>query len=268
MIRLVRAGSIHDTLTALMAEIEGPELVRISALHEQRTLLSKDFGDKYQAARPDLARMQHGKCAYCEKRVEVSFNDVEHFRPKAAAVRADESTDSGYWWLAWHLPNLSFACVQCNRQCKREAFPLLLGSAILPRGHYPPGDEKPALLDPVHDDPVAHIVFRPTHGERKWLPFPRAGSFRGAKTIEILRLNRASLAELYERHVREVVRPRIQALKQHTEPRHFHEAWSSCLRSLLRASSAFAALSHDVLDFYFPAASRAKTCTELPYPPV
>jgi len=251
-----------------MEMVESPELARVSLLRTQRVLVSNDFGDEYQRARPHLAEIQHAKCGYCEKRVEAAFNDVEHFRPKATAVRTGGSVDPGYWWLAWHVPNLLFACVQCNRQYKKDTFPLAPATAALPEGRHPPGNEQPGLLDPVHDDPVDHIVFLPVEGERRWLAFPRSGSLRGMQTIQILRLNRASLADAYEWHVREALRPRIHDLQRRTDPRDLQKAWSSCLRALLRASSSFSALSHDVIDYYFPAAWRAENGTHLPHPPI
>lgn len=268
MIRLARAGTPLDALRAVMQAVEPRELARVSALRARRALASSDFGDEYQRARSHLAEMQYGKCVYCEKRVEPSFNDVEHFRPKAAAVREAGRVDAGYWWLAWHVPNLFFACVQCNRQNKRDTFPLAPGSAALAEGSHPPGTEQPGLLDPVHDDPVDHIVFRPVERERRWLAFPRSGSSRGELTIQVLQLNRASLADAYEWHVREALRPRIHDLKRLVELRDIQGAWSSCLRALLRASSSFPALSHDVLDYYFPAAWRAEHSAQLPHPPV
>ena len=268
MIRLARNSATLDGLHAVMTKMEPRELARVSMIRQQRALVSADFGDEYQKARPQLAEMQHGKCGYCEKRVEVAYNDVEHFRPKTTAVRGGGMVDTGYWWLAWHIPNLLFACVQCNRQYKKDSFPLAPASVALPAGWYPPGGELPGLLDPIHDDPVDHIVFRPVDGERRWLAFPRSGSMRGMQTIQLLQLNRGSLADAYELHVREALRPRIHDLQRRAESRDLQKAWSSCLRALLRVSSSFAALSHDVIDYYFPAAWRAENGTHLPHPPI
>lgn len=269
MIRLARAGNTYDELRALMTPVEQAELARVSKRRTSTTLVSEDFGDKYQKARPHLAEMQYWKCGYCEKRVEVPFNDVEHFRPKTTADRGNGRLDPGYWWLAWHVPNLFFACAPCNRQYKGESFPLVHGSTALPEGAHPPGVEHPVLLDPLHEDPIDHIVFRPVDGERRWLAFPRSRSARGKQTIQLLQLNRDALVEVYELHVREVLRPRIDDLRRRSsDPRDFRDGWSSHLRGLLRASSSFSALSHDVLDYYFPASFRATLNAELPHPPI
>jgi hypothetical protein len=66
----------------------------------------------YDIVKSDLAAMQYNKCCYCEKREEqAKYRDVEHYRPK-----------STYWWLAWTWENLLFACVDCNREHKRDRF--------------------------------------------------------------------------------------------------------------------------------------------------
>jgi hypothetical protein len=68
----------------------------------------------YDVAKAALADMQHGKCCYCEKREEQpKYRDVEHYRPKVT-----------YWWLTWSWDNLLFSCMDCNREHKRDQFPL------------------------------------------------------------------------------------------------------------------------------------------------
>ena len=43
-----------------------------------------------------LASMSFGKCWYSESLDAQSFYDVDHFRPKAEAVRAEGEIDDGY----------------------------------------------------------------------------------------------------------------------------------------------------------------------------
>jgi hypothetical protein len=58
---------------------------------------------------------QHRKCAYCERRVGLKGNAVEHLRPKKEAWRHLPGTsppviEDGYWWLTWTWTNQLFAC--------------------------------------------------------------------------------------------------------------------------------------------------------------
>lgn len=86
----------------------------------------------------------HGRvCAYCQCHLPHNDpGDVEHFRPKAH-----------YWWLAYEFTNYLLSCAACNRNRKREKFPLPQGAKPWPwedRDRLP--EEKFLLLDPVVDD--------------------------------------------------------------------------------------------------------------------
>ncbi|MEM7233576.1 MAG: hypothetical protein AAF517_15480 [Planctomycetota bacterium] len=63
-----------------------------------------------------LLAMFHGKCAYCESKIEVvTWGDIEHYRPKGEIVLNDgTSIKPGYWWLASDWDNLLLACNRCN----------------------------------------------------------------------------------------------------------------------------------------------------------
>jgi hypothetical protein len=41
----------------------------------------RDLPDTYNRFKPDLYRMQHRKCGYCENIEVPTHNDVEHYRP-------------------------------------------------------------------------------------------------------------------------------------------------------------------------------------------
>lgn len=56
----------------------------------------------------------HGKCAFCESKLESMH--VEHFRPKRG----------GYYWLAYSWDNLLLCCPTCNIN-KSNVFPLADG---------------------------------------------------------------------------------------------------------------------------------------------
>lgn len=108
------------------------------------------YGD--DGVKDQIFKAQHGKCAYCEKREEQpKWRDAEHYRPKSL-----------YWWLAWTWENLLFACIECNREYKKDQFPLVDETTRLTPEAAPPGDESPLLIDPYapEDDPRVDIVFR------------------------------------------------------------------------------------------------------------
>lgn len=106
-----------------------------------------DFAD-YDAGKTELAAMQHQKCCYCQKRVgQARYRDVDHYRPKAH-----------YWWFPWTWENLPFSCVDCNREFKRDQFPLSAGTPLTAE-EAPPGLEQPLVIDPTDPavDPMAEI---------------------------------------------------------------------------------------------------------------
>ncbi|MCP4686453.1 MAG: hypothetical protein GY859_00280 [Desulfobacterales bacterium] len=67
---------------------------------------------------------QHGKvCAYCGRHLPGNDRgDVEHFRPKGNV--AEDPEHGGYWWLAYDLTNYLLSCSLCNRNRKKDRFPL------------------------------------------------------------------------------------------------------------------------------------------------
>ncbi len=146
--------------------------------------------DRYAGARVPLLRAQHGKCAFCESKIEhVMTGDVEHFRPKAGVRQApgDALERPGYYWLAYRWTNLLVACQQCNQREKGNLFPLTEPAR---RARSPEGDltaEGPLFVDPSAEDPSKFIGWR---GE---VAFPVGGGERGRTTTEALGLNRLPL---------------------------------------------------------------------------
>lgn len=198
----------------------------------------------YEIAKAALAEMQHYKCCYCEKVEEQpKYRDVEHYRPK-----------SQYWWLTWSWDNLLFACVDCNREHKRDRFPLAPGSVALTAEQLPPGREQPLVLDPADrgSDPATEIEFRSEHVQRRerWRPYGLTE--RGRITIEVCGLDRPSLLTLYTDHVAHHVRPRISDLlvaHRESDVPGVVRVW----RSLLAPARPFRALSYDALRTLVPA---------------
>lgn len=143
-------------------------------------------------AKPALMAAQHKKCAFCESRVShISYGDVEHFRPKAGyhSKRNEPLIQPGYWWLAYTWNNYSVSCQICNQQLKKNLFPLGPNGV---RATGPADDllaEDALLVDPMLDNPLAHIEFR------EELAVARGASEKGAATIDILGLNRPDLSE-------------------------------------------------------------------------
>jgi uncharacterized protein (TIGR02646 family) len=195
VIRIDRSRTAAPS-TLLAAEPGG--LLRLREILRSRRLRSEDFERKIFAAetvKAALWAMQHFKCCYCEGKYERSFSDVEHFRPKTAAVRADGASEAGYWWLAYRFENLYFACSSCNRP-KKDRFPLQPGSRALVAEEDPRVlAEATLLLDPGFDDVEDHLTFEWIE-EVGYQVAPLNGSERGRWTIDILGLDRDDLTTL------------------------------------------------------------------------
>ncbi len=60
--------------------------------------------------------MSYGKCWYSEAKDAGANFDVDHFRPKAEAKRAENLVDvEGYAWLAFDWKNFRLSAQNCNR---------------------------------------------------------------------------------------------------------------------------------------------------------
>jgi hypothetical protein len=129
-------------------------------------------------------RLQHGKCAYCERQLESEEygrieHDLEHFRPKKKAkpwkltkslqqagvvltTPVSGTADPGYHLLAYNPLNYCTSCKTCNSRLKSDYFPI--ESARSTNGNDPVqlSSEKPLLVNPVgdfDDDPTLLIAF-------------------------------------------------------------------------------------------------------------
>lgn len=247
-----------------VAEPDDLKDARARRLPEARTKIKA--GEKaafveYDVVKPALAAMQHLKCCYCEKREEqAKYRDVEHYRPKSV-----------YWWLAWTWENLLFSCIDCNREQKKNAFPLSPGDVPLFAENSPPGAENPMVIDPSLPgaDPTREIAFRSEKIDKVQRWIPRGLTPRGKQTVATCGLDRPALLDFYGQHVNQVVRPKVENLQHAVEsgdPRAVTTAWSSVTRSLLAARSPFAALSHDALHVLVTSRQREDYKLAIPRP--
>jgi len=68
--------------------------------------------------KPELGKLSHGKCWYCESREKRSDRSVDHYRPKN---NVRDSNHGGYWWRAFLIDNFRLSCTYCNsRRHDRE----------------------------------------------------------------------------------------------------------------------------------------------------
>ncbi len=129
-------------------------------------------------------RIQHGKCAYCERQLEAEEYgrieyDIEHFRPKRKVSHWElpsdlqnydihittpllDNTESGYHLLAYHPLNYCISCKTCNSTLKGNYFPIEGIHTVNGTDPEQLASEKPLLLNPVgdfDDDPASLISF-------------------------------------------------------------------------------------------------------------
>lgn len=137
-----------------------------------------------EQVRKTLIKLFRGKCAFCER----DAKEMERFRPRWRAARADGSIDlQHYWWLANDWENLYLCCPRCNAR-KINLFPVL-GPVASPLGDRQSLiDEQPLLLDPCQDNPQEHLKFL-SDGQVIAL------TERGAATIKVFQLNEEGLVK-------------------------------------------------------------------------
>ena len=184
-----------------LRDIRNQELPKLRAL--KREPLSTEISG-YDVTKEQLWRIQYFKCCYCEQKIVPDYNDVEHYRPKALALRLPGCVHThGYWWLAFTWNNLLFSCAGCNRSAKRALFPLDDGSKSVTAENRIFRTEKPLLIDPYKTNPVEHIEYHNIIGY--WQPRARNGSKLGAYTITTCKLDRPALKErrtdYFKRHL-------------------------------------------------------------------
>jgi uncharacterized protein (TIGR02646 family) len=132
-----------------------------------------------------LNESHHFKCCYCETKFNFTRDlEVEHFRPKRYSRQSPNSRiiPLVYFWLAYDWDNLLLSCAACNRDHKKNLFPLEdEANRASPRTRNIENEE-PIFINPSKEDPREHIRFVDE------VPIPYASSTRGQITIEYLGL--------------------------------------------------------------------------------
>lgn len=182
---------------------------------ERKAFIEKK-GHVWRAFGRHLAKMSYGKCWYSESNDPQSFFDVDHFRPKKAAKRADATEDDGYPWLAFSVENFRYSAGRSNRLSTDEAteetvgkgswFPLLDGSPCASWDDRCLNTEMPVLLDPTVRSDVALIDINPDDG-RAVASMTCLGDvkrLRASKSIELYGLNLGNLITARKRVMRDV----------------------------------------------------------------
>ncbi|MBO1058514.1 MAG: TIGR02646 family protein [Dolichospermum sp. JUN01] len=119
-----------------------------------------------------LYDMFYGKCAFCERKVELSAGRIEHFRPKSQYVN-----------LTFDWNNFLYSCEVCNnRQNKGSKFPLDCDGTQL-------------LIDPTDEDCDIYQYLEFYWDKETKLASVVGKDGRGKVVQEILDLNRKDLRE-------------------------------------------------------------------------
>lgn len=173
---------------------------------DQRSAFINQNSRVWQRLKPELERLSHNKCWYCETRnIRADFH-VDHHRPKNKVKNENDVEESkGYWWLAFDYKNLRLACSYCNclhtgtdgiTRGKSDRFPLLSSSCKASSPDSNIENEMPLLLDPTNPFDPSMLWFIddgrafPKFSEDDGVPYRRA-----ATTIDVLNLNDVKITE-------------------------------------------------------------------------
>lgn len=197
----------------------------------------------WKSVRSELEEMFHRKCCYCETRFGPgALSDVMHHRPKAGVKEQDGRFPYHYSWLAFDWSNLLVSCQICNRG-KQGKFPIDGVRSPVGAVGYELFKENPRLIDPCQDHPSDHLEFTEDgHVRHK--------TDRGASTIELLKLNRASLVSARRSKANAIMRLIEIIRKIDTEERKIAASLLTELREALDDSAEYAALARNLAETY------------------
>jgi 5-methylcytosine-specific restriction endonuclease McrA len=234
----------------------------------------------WSEVKPAFMRVQHSKCAYCERKFESPEyssieNDLEHFRPKNDVIVWPDATKDpgltytfstgvahplGYYWLAYDLQNYAAACKVCNTILKLNYFPIAGARGVATQTVVNLKSERPLLCYPIgnlDDNPEDIITFEATTA----VPVEPSGYMheRAVVTIDFFKLNvrdqlhreRAEIITLFAPSLRAVsdasnVTPTdLAVVRRIKDPRNPH---ANCLRAFERLWQSDRVLAERVAD--------------------
>ena len=195
----------------------------------------------HRTVRQALLEAQHGKCAFCESKIEhVAYGDVEHFRPKGGYRQRPHEPlrRPGYYWLAYEWANLFLACQLCNQRFKANRFPLADARRRATSHHDDLAREDPLLIDPAQQDPEAFISFRDEFA------YAIDDNPVGRETIDVLGLDRQPLNERRQDKL-----TRLKCLRDvaHVAPSPLRDQARALLRQATSATAEYAAMARAAL---------------------
>ncbi len=201
-------SKLMDMATKAQQELENTTPANRKAFIKKKARIWRAFANC-------LATMSYGKCWYSEGKDAQSFFDVDHFRPKQVAKRADGWEDDGYPWLAFSWENFRYSAGRSNRLSTDENtqetigkgswFPLLDGSVCANWDTRCEAEENIVLLDPTNEQDVRMIevdangMICPSFtcvGDRK--------KHRVQRSIELYGLNLPNLTSARKKVMRDV----------------------------------------------------------------
>lgn len=181
---------------------------------EKRAEFIKKKSHIWRSFTRHLAEMSHGKCWYSESYDAQSFYDVDHFRPKGEAIRAEGDIDEGYPWLTFDWQNFRYSAQKSNRLSKDEIsgktegkgswFPLLPESSKATWDNRCENDENPVLLDPTSKDDVCLVDVGADGRIVPSMFCVGTNKQRVQRSAELLGLNLHNLVEARKRMIRDV----------------------------------------------------------------
>ncbi|MGP5562324.1 hypothetical protein [Vreelandella alkaliphila] len=159
---------------------------------DNQTKETKAASAIWSELKPQLKKLSHNKCWYCESREDRSDNAVDHFRPKSL-----------YPWFALDYENFRFSCTFCNSirknpetgesEGKGDHFPLVSGARAVSRTQR--NTEKYLLIDPCKMADVSLLDFSDDGRPRPKHPNVQAKNERVLCSIRYYHLDHPDLNE-------------------------------------------------------------------------
>lgn len=150
----------------------------------------------------------HGKCGYCETKIDISEQgNVDRYRPNNGVRDQKNYYQDLYWWVTFKWNNLIYSCKECN-QYKANYFPIKGTRARDEKDDLT--KEHRMLLNPNEDEPNKHLSY---DSKGNIIPLTDEGN----QTIELLRLDRTDLInrrQIARKEIIEAVETVIKADKQ------------------------------------------------------